>query len=304
MESVFLITDESGGKGFADKPESYPNEIGLVAGYVLRDETQLEEIEKNLTGIFKKYSLKTKHLKDIVSIYPENEELIRNQVFEVLKKDKIPILYHAIFVQGFHTEFLKRSSMNKESYELGALNGVRPPKDIRPKTLLSELYKFLIGRIINYNYELYETTELKINIISDHLDKGVSIQILNNVESFLKRNRNSSKEYSTKWYNLKTKQVEESFRLKISTFDGLPKSFDLTKAIINFKTEINSLTVGADIISGSIRKFLEKKVKLNPLKNLHSDETLSEYEYSNQIFGKSQNQHGFFSDIIYKHPKQ
>lgn len=98
MNTVFLVIDESGAKGYSDKKESYPGEVGVMAGflipekYILMVRNELEEIKANY------FSDSKIHITDLES---EDQESLRSEIYDYFIKRNIICVFEAIYSEGF-----------------------------------------------------------------------------------------------------------------------------------------------------------------------------------------------------------
>ena len=83
---LYFICDESGAKGYADKTEKYPGEVGVFAGYFLTEqniEYICDDLDDIITEFKNKYpSLIKFHVTDLE---PKDQEAIRARVFSIKK---------------------------------------------------------------------------------------------------------------------------------------------------------------------------------------------------------------------------
>lgn len=99
-EDVVIFCDESGAKGYADQPEKELGEIGIFAGFAIQrsDLFRLGDEFKNELSQFRSGSGKV-HTTDLS---PDGQETLRQKVYGVLLRRRVPCFYEAIYVEGFH----------------------------------------------------------------------------------------------------------------------------------------------------------------------------------------------------------
>lgn len=86
---MIVICDESGAKGYSNQKEKYPGEFGLFAGYVLKNDSQLEKIESELSNIFNEVELPENQKKHLSSLNSELAEKFDVMFLKFLKKMRL-----------------------------------------------------------------------------------------------------------------------------------------------------------------------------------------------------------------------
>lgn len=101
-ELVYLICDESGAKGYDDKPEVIKGELGVMAGFLVPHRA-LPDVRARLGSIAWGFSQTGKlHITDLSA---EQQADLRSRIFSYLSAvsgDAPCLLYEAIHRQGFH----------------------------------------------------------------------------------------------------------------------------------------------------------------------------------------------------------
>ena len=102
---IYLICDESGGKGYADISESYPGETGVFAGYLLPAE-HVEQVRFDLGEIISRIVGEDSEGKiHITDLEPEQQERLRYEIFQYFKNRNIVCINAAVHVEGFKANY-------------------------------------------------------------------------------------------------------------------------------------------------------------------------------------------------------
>src|SRR4051794_4126546 len=97
---IILACDESGAKGYADRDEQYPGEVGVFAG-ILVPEDSLDEKSPPFQALIPKYTRPDGKL-HIAGLTPEQKKALRQDVYEAIRNSGLPCFWYAIHVAGFH----------------------------------------------------------------------------------------------------------------------------------------------------------------------------------------------------------
>jgi hypothetical protein len=100
ITSVVLICDESGAKGYADKDEEFPGDVGVFAGLFASKE-KFSAIQHEFNAVALRYVMEDGKL-HIADLGKEEQGTLRKEMFALILKHGIPCFWEAIHVAGFH----------------------------------------------------------------------------------------------------------------------------------------------------------------------------------------------------------
>lgn len=295
-ETIYLIIDESGAKGFSENEEKESGEFGLIAGYIFH-EKYLSRVNKQLSVLRDKVQIDGK--KHITDLDPKSQELLRKELFEYILDTDKKIVYHGTYVQGLH-DAEERSSIKPEIKKNPALRFHF--KDTKER-LLSETFSHIFGKSVCCAIDNHHKN-LHIEIITDQIDEKILKEYEEKIETFFGVLA-QSKTRTAKGYNIETNEKLLTTLTTQFSGDGIDearKNF----SNITYKLNIDDspLTFAADIISNSLYRFIKQRIKTKGIIELNSKNIFSGHELEHQIYGLSdkKNNHSDLSDIVYRHP--
>ena len=297
---IYVIIDESGGKGYFDNPEAYKNEVGVLIGYVI-NENEYSLVFDKLTRIadkFKKAHQKT-HLMSMTEREKKRLCAKYNRVFRLYKTN---CFFEAIYVQGYHEFNLNQQEIARRStstlHELGILVNNHEQRPL----LYSELFNAVVLKTILFYYCKYYTTDLHFEIIVDNIDKGTLKKLQDNLKNDINLIINRKQPVKLCSYKKELKKTTVDAECIFNTGITYPENMRFENISYNISSTDNSLTLGADIISYNLRKYLEKKSKKGPMENLNTKKAIKgfpmKYLFVNTLLSENN-----FGDKIYRHPK-
>ena len=102
---IILACDESGAKGYADKDESRPSEVGVFAGLMVPDELIVRATDRLVEAVASHRLADGKlHITDL---QPAEQADLRARIFDAIRVLQLPCFWYAIHVAGFHDFHLK-----------------------------------------------------------------------------------------------------------------------------------------------------------------------------------------------------
>jgi hypothetical protein len=100
ITNIIMACDESGSKGYADRDEAWPGEVGVFAG-ILVPADALNAIAPCFDAVVRRFATNEGKL-HVTDLPPEKQEALRSEMFNLIKAHKLPCFYEAIHVAGFH----------------------------------------------------------------------------------------------------------------------------------------------------------------------------------------------------------
>lgn len=110
--SLVFVCDESGAKGYADQPERFPGEVGVIAGYML-PANRLDAVAADLDAICLPFRRAGRKL-HVTELGPDAERL-RAAVYGYFLRHDIPFAYEATHAQGFFDFHRGKPGADRES---------------------------------------------------------------------------------------------------------------------------------------------------------------------------------------------
>ena len=107
---VVLVCDESGAKGYADRDETCPGEVGVFAGILIPGD-RLNAIQAQFDAIAKKYQTSPGKV-HITDLTPEQQAQLRKEMFDLITQLQLPCFFEATHVAGFHDYFRRLKKLS------------------------------------------------------------------------------------------------------------------------------------------------------------------------------------------------
>lgn len=295
MKTVHFICDESEAKGYADKDEKYPYEIGVVAGYFLPSDS-LDEVNNDLETLTDKYKIDGKlHITDLE---PSQQESIRNDIFDYFIKRNIICAYEVIYSGGFHDNY-KRLEEIKGKFPRSKQSNIsvntKPKKEMLHVQLLTGAFAKAVSFCLDNLGDKFH-----LEIITDRVDKKIVDMFRKEADRFIKR---WPSERIVKGYDREKGQKVCS---KITTnVDSGNYLLDLSKVEYSVVVSNSPLTVAADILANSINYYFKSKnIDENGVLP-NSPEAIPDHPLFSLFYGIWENKDiNYFSDAIFMHPKK
>jgi len=168
---IILACDESGAKGYADQDEQYPGEVGVFAGFLI-SEDWLDEKSPPFQALIPKYTPPGGKL-HIADLTPEQQEALRQDVYEVIRNSGLPCFWYAIHVAGFHNWHKIEEKLKQDARAATASSTVKrgsPRSD--PSSLHAALFTGLYGHLIAFLEERGKV-DVEIEVRSDQIDPPI-----------------------------------------------------------------------------------------------------------------------------------
>jgi hypothetical protein len=284
MLKAVLIVDESGAKGYSSNQEDKPNELGVMAGYLVLEE-DLEQARSIASKFFRSINVSDKlHLTDLTT---EQQKEVRELIYQVFKFNHICWFYEAIYVQGFH-----------ESVHAEGRGGLNEKERLHSKLFFGVFTK-AISRLRHERNK-----QLSIRVITDTIDERIIKEFKSEVKDYVNViTRNPIKRFS-KIYNKENKDVETYEITSTTTFEDEEVFFDSIQ--YDIQCEDSPITFVADVLANSTLYYLREKVRENSDTKLNSKRAIENHPLSSQAYGTydaEQEDIGSLSDLVYRREK-
>lgn len=160
MKFIF-ICDESGAKGYADQKESYLGEVGVVAGFIIEQNSINLEITKAISNSINKLNESPVDKLHITNLSKDNQQKLRNDIFSLFKIYNIPVSYGAVYVDGFNWKYEEDKQKNMMIVESAIQNGRGITKNYPIPLLQTELFYFYLLKGLDF----FVSNKLAVNQI-------------------------------------------------------------------------------------------------------------------------------------------
>lgn len=258
---VVLACDESGAKGYADRDEAWPGEIGVFAGILIPQQECEAKARPKFQAIYDAYKPASGKL-HIADLSSDSQQALRNDVFAAIRQFGLPCFWYAIHVAGLYDYHIKQKALlEKFRKDAEAANATPPfirrgsPRERIP-SMHVELFSGLYGHLVAFLAER-DCTETVVEIRTDQVDspivkefEKVATQLLSE-DPFLKK---------AKGWNTITKQiVERTIEVRIN----YPPEFQLGEIVksmtLNAVVEDDGYVLAADVLANSLNYLFKNR---------------------------------------------
>lgn len=175
MGRIILACDESGAKGYADQGEAYDGEVGVFAGVMVPDSV-LAQVEADFRAIQNKYRPETGKL-HITDLAPNDARALRDEIYDAVRRHKLPCFWYAVHVEGFHRHYVEISAQLAKARtaaaahpHAGRLKGGSPREN--PDSLHVALFEGLYAHLVAF-LEERECLDVEIEVRTDRVDNPI-----------------------------------------------------------------------------------------------------------------------------------
>ncbi len=295
MSKVILVIDESGAKGYSDRPETAVGEFGVMVGYLVPEE-HANEVRNRFRQIQSKYTSDGKlHITDL---QPKAQEGLRVDIFREFSELGIYWVYEAVYVQGYH-ENAKLTNELVEKARGSRRSNVSISTRERHELLHSDLFLGVFGKAVSFCLDNVGQV-FDLHIITDNVDKKIMKMFEDEAAEFL--NVGKPSEHEVKGFDKSTGQVITG-AIRIEWIDSGNSLGDFSGVTYSIECEDSELTLAADVISNSVNYYIKKSVGEGVGIDLNTKVTVADHPLSSLIYGASEGgETPYFSDAIYQHP--
>ena len=300
METVYFIVDESGAKGFASNTESELGELGIAAGYFVR-ERLLSRVRDDFKTILAEAAGGHKGKSHVVDFTPDQQKSVRQSVFDYLIERDMYCCYEAIYVQGLHEAAVRTNSIPRPDVERLPHEHYSESRPDNPR-LITEIFRSLIVKALAYAVDTYGR-EVTLKVIVDTTDESLVEEYREGVMEIL--NVFNPKEIRREgWNSLSETKIVHTAVTRTRTSDPeLEKLFSQVQ--FDIACEDSGLSFDADVLVGSLRYHLMNKVKVDGVGSLNSKAAIKGHLLEHQMYGASElPSEQSLLDAMYWHPNR
>lgn len=296
LEKIFLVIDESGAKGYSDNREKHIGEVGVMAGFLVPEE-YLEGVRTDFEGIKQKYFTEGKvHITDLA---PEEQESLRNEIFDYILQRKIICLFEAIHSEGFfqHFEFVKEIHNKAKATRRSK---VKISSNEKRELLHEQLFQGTFGKAIAMCQDNVGEV-FHLAVITDQIDlsikkkfEGAADELLNFGNKKIKIVTGFDPEKKEKVAGSITTTIENHKEI-LGDFSGINYSIEC---------EDSGLTLAADVLANSLNYHFINRSEKDLGAALSTKSALEGYPLEGVMYGLWESDElNYFSDAFFMHPK-
>ena len=279
-----MVCDESGAKGFSDKPATNNEQIGVVAGLLLTSKAY-DALSDVLPTIKSKYQPSDGSKLHIADLDKKKQDAIRDEVFELIKGSGGHIIYEAITQSDAHKSYTLQQKYWDKLKNEGKIRGYGYNFSDHKKRLHEILFHGCFNRAIDYiEAENPTSYTFSLDMLTDTIDEPIIGEIKSSIGRFLTFDLAQKREIKAERYNYKTKSVEKlsgTTEYEVKTPEGV-KIIDLSGIDFDIRID-NTCDLIADIISNSVLYYLTAAFEKNESIRLGSQEAIDAHPLSDQF---------------------
>ncbi|MCG9963988.1 hypothetical protein [Shewanella cutis] len=295
MIEIEFHCDEAGRLGYIDQPENYRGEFTLVAGIIVEkhNKSPISNFCDYLSNRFNQSNTNSKfHVTDLES----NRESVRNEVFNLLKSNNIPIVYGANYFQALHLDFAKQKQINLDSVRKMKSQGIGLSKNLSmfKKNAQAEAFYNFYAKAMGISLEIFNQPILGL-VKTDKIDSKVHEYYVESVDRF--HSLNSRHPLKGRRYDYQTKEVD-NFGVSVNLQIDDPKYRILFESRGEVEIIDSSVSILSDVVANSLNHHLLSYVKRSNCGALNGYEAIDGYPLADQIIVAGQKS----MDLIYPYP--
>jgi hypothetical protein len=295
METVMLVMDESGFKGYDDNQEQQQGEFGVMAGFAL-PESKAEQFLSGLSTVVESFQSDGKlHITDLS---PSEQEQLRQRLFDYFSKCRALWFYEAIYVQGFYEAHGQAKALVEEAKKARRSN-VKLSLNPTKASLHGELFlgAFTSGLALVTDY-LGSAFHLKV--VTDHVDEPILKLFREEADRFLSVGQPDRTEVTG--FDTETKEVVRG-AVETSVGSGLSVLGDFSGITYEIECTDDLLTLAADVLANSVRYHLSQIQAVTPGAALNSPEAIKDHPLEHLVYGAPSSSSSVnIADTIFRHP--
>ena len=301
---VIFACDESGAKGYADKQETYPGEIGVFAGILVPQEIDAVA-QPEFQTIYNRYKPSTGKL-HITDLSPDQQEGLRQDVYSAIRKLKLPCFWYAVHVEGFNNSYLKDKRHVEERKQAALEARLEPriklskPGDKIP-LMHEELFEGLYGRLIAFLEERKQKL-VSIEVRMDQIDSP----IVKNFEAVAKRLLSVDPYLRpVKGWDTKTTQpVHGTIQSDVIYPSTMSIETTVSKLITNPIRDEDGYVLAADVLANSLNHLFKCREQSERYNTLNEPTAIEDHPIATHFdtfydWGNGD----LIGDRLYMHPK-
>ena len=302
--NVILACDESGAKGYADQQEHYPGETGVFAGIVVSQE--IEAVARpEFQRIYDRYKPTAEKL-HITDLPPDQQRDLRQDVYSAIRKLRLPCLWYAIHMEGFHDWYLKEKKLLENARQEALKADPQPrikqgsPRE-EPSSMHEELFVGLYSHLIAFLEEQHQK-DVSIEIRTDQIDSPIT----KNFKRLAQRLLDDTPELTTVtgWDTVTRKVVGRTVKINVKYPDSLKIEVTVRNLTINPVREEDGYVLAADVLANSLYRLFKDRDQSELYKSLNELTAIRDHPIAANFAVFRDWGHGdVMGDRLFRHPK-
>lgn len=277
METVLLVMDESGAKGYDDNQEQQQGELGVMAGFAL-PASKIQPFVNGLTEIVGSFEVDGKlHITDIA---PSDQERLRQCLFNYFSQCHVLWFYEAIYVQGFYESHGRTKALAEEAKKTRRSN-VKLSQNPSRESLHAELFLGAFAKGLAFALDNIERG-CHLMVVTDRVDKAVLKLFEAGVERFL--GVGNPRRTEVTGFDVEKKEVVKG-TVEVSVVSGAEALGDLSGITYEIECADNFLTLAADVLANSVRHHLNQTQATTPGAAINSLQAISGHPLGHLVYG-------------------
>jgi hypothetical protein len=297
VEHLIVYCDESGAKGYANRDESFPGEVGVFAG-LFAPGSVIPRLQAEFDTAVQSYIAADGKL-HITDLDPTRQKELRTKLFELVRKNRLPCFWEAIHVAGFH-----KVHNAQNAFVDAVRNSQRSSVKISsnapaPASLHVALFQGFYSKILAFCIER-RRHRLHLEIRTDRVDAPIIKQFQEAAESLMNFGVTVKR---VTGYDPKTKTVVEAHIgiREIPDAERLP--IIVEQLDIRIAGEHDGLAVTADVLANSINHILVSRSSNELFSSLNSPDAMKEHPLEQYLDAFESWSSYNFTDTVYAHPR-
>lgn len=295
VETVLLVLDESGAKGYDNNKEQHQGEFGVMAGFAL-PESKAEAFVSGLSGIVQSIAAEGKlHITDLE---PAAQEMLRQRLFDYFSECRALWFYEAVYVQGFHEAHGRVKQLSEEAME-ARRSSVKLSLNPTKESLHGQLFLGTFGSGLALAMD-YIGPAFHLKVVTDRVDEPILKIFKAQADQLL----NVGQPDRTEVTGFDTEK-KEIFRgvIETSVISGNDAFGDFSGVTYEIECADNLLTLAADVLANSVYYHLKKIQDNTPGASLNSPEAIHGHPLQHIVYGAPAGAGSVnVADTIYRHP--
>lgn len=294
---IVLACDESGAKGYADRDEAAPGETGVFAGLMVPAD-HLDIIAPEFGAVAQEYASDDGKL-HITDLPPDRQHALREDIYALIKKHRIPCFYEAVHVAGFHRAYTEHKQVvdqaraaRQSQIKMGS------PRSVAP-SLHAALFQGLYGKIIAFCLER-EKLRLHIEVRTDRVDAPLVKNFEDTARDLLAFGARI--ERVTGFDPARKKVVEGTLEI-----GALPEDVQIPVVVeqLDIRTvdDSDGLVVAADVLANSLEYLFRSRAPAERYRPLNEPEAFKDHPLKASLDSFLRWDGYNFTDSFYAHPK-
>jgi hypothetical protein len=301
MAEIYLVIDESGAKGFAQKSESFQGEVGVMGGYFVRA-NNIARVRCDFDKIRAEFASEVGGKTHLTDLGADRQQSARSAIFEYLREREMSLVYEGVYVQGLN-ETTKRANEISERAREGLTFNVRFANRPENERLLSILFESIFIKAAAYAIDHFGE-DVTLHIILDRTDKVLLSEFRSRAREFLEVGK--PKQHVQRGYDLERREVVTDVVTSHISGPAIDRTLNtLRNFAFDIACEDSGLTFAADVISNSIHHHLVTRATEGTLAKLNSRSAIGGYKLEHQIYGLANEcESGSLNDTMYRYPNR